>query len=70
MIQQLRKAGNSFAVTVPKEVVERNGWKEGQLLDVELTELEVRPKMSPEVQAAFDATEEDAAPAMEYLASR
>ena len=70
MIQQLRKAGNSFAVTVPKEVVERNGWKEGQLLDVELTELEVRPKMSPEVQAVFDATWEDTAPALEYLASR
>ena len=70
MIQQLRKVGNGYAVMVPKDVVERNGWKEGQLLDVEFTELEIRPEMSPEVQAAFDATEDDAAPAMRYLASR
>ena len=35
--QQLRKVGNSYVVTVPKEEVERRGWHEGQLLALQLT---------------------------------
>ena len=46
--QQLRKSGNSYVVTVPKELVERNGWQEGQLLGVEFTPLQVRPVLRPE----------------------
>ena len=30
--QQLRKVGNSYVVTIPKDEVERRGWQEGQLL--------------------------------------
>ena len=41
--QQLRKVGNSYVVTVPKDEVERRGWQEGQLLALQLTALEVRP---------------------------
>jgi antitoxin component of MazEF toxin-antitoxin module len=52
--QQLRRSGNSYVVTVPKEEVERNGWQEGQLLAVELTPLEVRPVLRPELRKAID----------------
>jgi antitoxin component of MazEF toxin-antitoxin module len=55
MIQQrLRKAGNSYVVTIPKEEVERNGWKEGQLLAIDLTPLDVRPVLRPELRQAID----------------
>jgi antitoxin component of MazEF toxin-antitoxin module len=55
MIQQrLRRSGNSYVVTVPKELVEHNGWREGQLLAVEFTPLEVRPVLRPELRKAID----------------
>ena len=57
MIQQrLRKVGNSFVVTIPKEEVERRGLREGQLLAVEVHPLEVRPVLSPELREAFEAS--------------
>ena len=52
--QQLRKVGNSYVVTVPKEEVERRGWQEGQLLAVQLTELEVRPVLGDDLREAID----------------
>jgi antitoxin component of MazEF toxin-antitoxin module len=52
--QQLRRFGNSYVVTIPKEEVERNGWQEGQLLAIELTPLEVRPVLRPALREAID----------------
>ena len=57
MIQQtLRKAGNSYVVTIPRADVERLGLKEGQLLAIEVTPLEVRPVLRPALRAAFEAS--------------
>ena len=68
--QQLRKVGNSFVVTVPKEEVERRGWQEGQLLAVELTEMELRPALRPELRQILDAGWERNEAALRYLADR
>jgi antitoxin component of MazEF toxin-antitoxin module len=54
--QQLRKVGNSFVVTIPKEEVERQGLHEGQLLGIEVTPLEVRPVLRPDLREAFEAS--------------
>lgn len=55
MIQQkLRKVGNSYVVTIPKEEVDRRGLKEGQLLAVDIQPLEVRPTLSPDLREAFE----------------
>ena len=70
LLQQLRKSGNSYVVTVPKEVVESNGWEEGQFLSIDLTAVELRPMMSPEVAAAFEEVKKISGPAMRYLADR
>jgi antitoxin component of MazEF toxin-antitoxin module len=43
--QRLRRSGNSYVVTVPREEVERNCWQEGQFLSVDLTPLELRPEL-------------------------
>jgi len=51
---KLRKSGNSFIVTVPKEEVERLQLAEGQTVSVEVRPVEVRPKLSPELRAWFD----------------
>lgn len=68
--QQLRKTGNSFVVTVPKEEVERRGWQEGQLLAVQLTEVELRPVMGDDLRDAIDERWERNEEALRYLAGR
>ena len=68
--QQLRKVGNSYVVTVPKEEVERRGWQEGQLLALQLTELEVRPVLGDDLREAIEERWERNEEALRYLAGR
>ena len=68
--QQLRKSGNSYVVTIPKEEVERRGWKEGQLLAIQVTELELRPVLGPELQTIVDELLDEHEEALRYLADR
>jgi putative addiction module antidote len=68
--QQLRKTGNSYVVTVPKEEVERRGWQEGQLLAVQLTELKIHPVLRPELQELVDDLIDEHDDALRYLAER
>ena len=68
--QQLRKVGNSYVVTVPKDEVERRGWHEGQLLALQLTALEVRPVLRPELQEIVDELLDEHEDALRYLAGR
>ncbi len=68
--QQLRKVGNSYVVTIPKEEVERRGLREGQLLAVEIHPLEVRPVLTPELRDAFEASWAHNEAGLRYLAER
>jgi putative addiction module antidote len=68
--QQLRKAGNSYVVTIPKDVVESNGWQEGDLFAVQLTPLEVRPTLRPVLQKIADENWEKYEDVYRYLADR
>jgi antitoxin component of MazEF toxin-antitoxin module len=68
--QQLRKVGNSYVVTIPKDEVERRGWQEGQLLAVQLTALEVRPVLGDDLREAIEERWERNEEALRYLASR
>ena len=68
--QQLRKVGNSYVVTVPKEEVERRGWQEGQLLALQLTALEVRPVLGDDLRDAIEERWERNEEALRYLAGR
>ena len=68
--QQLRKVGNSYVVTVPKDEVEQRGWQEGQLLAIQLTALELRPVLRPELQKIVDELLDEHEDALQYLAER
>jgi antitoxin component of MazEF toxin-antitoxin module len=71
MIQQkLRRTGNSYVITIPKEEVERRGLTEGQLLAVEIQPLEIRPVLSPDVAEAFEASWRRNERGYRYLAGR
>ncbi len=68
--QHLRKAGNSYVVTIPKEEVEREGWQEGQFLEVQVNALETRPVLSRDLQASVDRLIDEHEDALRYLAGR
>jgi antitoxin component of MazEF toxin-antitoxin module len=67
---KLRKSGNSFIVTVPRNEIERLGLREGQIVSVEVHPVEVRPTLTPDVRAAFDASWERNEAGYRYLAGR
>ena len=67
---KLRKSGNSFIVTVPREEVDRLQLREGQTVIVEVRSVEVRPVLTPELQATFDKVFDRAEPGLRYLADR
>jgi antitoxin component of MazEF toxin-antitoxin module len=68
--QQLRKAGNSYVVTIPKDEVEREGWQEGQFLEVQVNALEFRPVLRSELRETVDRLIDEHEDALRYLASR
>jgi hypothetical protein len=71
IVQRLRKRGNSYSLTVPKEEVERRGWVEGQWLGFMPVEVDIHPRMRPEVQEAFDRTwDDETESALRYLKDR
>jgi antitoxin component of MazEF toxin-antitoxin module len=65
--QKLRKVGNSYVVTIPKDEVLRRGLKEGQLLAVEVQPLDVQPRLRPELREAFEASRAEHEAAYRYL---
>jgi hypothetical protein len=66
----LRKEGDDYVVTVPNDEVERRGWKEGQLLAVQFSEVEPRAMLSPELDAIVDDLLDEHEDALRYLAER
>jgi antitoxin component of MazEF toxin-antitoxin module len=68
MIQaQVRKSGNSFVVTIPKSEMERLGIMEGQMVALDITPLELKPRLRPEIAKVLDRTSDRAVPMMKYL---
>jgi antitoxin component of MazEF toxin-antitoxin module len=70
IVQTLRKVGNSFVVTVPKELVDQRHWVEGQRLALELTEVEERPKLPDDLRRIVEERWERNLPALRYLENR
>jgi antitoxin component of MazEF toxin-antitoxin module len=65
--QQLRKSGNSYIVTIPKDEVDRLGLREGQMIALDVTPLELKPVLRPELAEIVRRTSEMATPVMKYL---
>jgi antitoxin component of MazEF toxin-antitoxin module len=65
---KLRRSGNSFIVTVPREEIDRMGLHEGQLVIVEVRPAEVRPMLAADLREAFEIEMEQGAEALKYLA--
>ena len=66
--QRIRKVGNSYVVTLPRAEMERRHLREGDLVQLDVTPLEVRHRLPPDLQAAFDETWAEDQEAYRYLA--
>jgi antitoxin component of MazEF toxin-antitoxin module len=65
--QRLRRAGNSYVVTIPRAEIERLGISEGDLVAVTLQPVELRPVLTPELRAIAEASWERNQAAYRYL---
>src|SRR4051794_15236899 len=71
MIQQrVRKVGNSFVVTIPKDEAEKLHITEGQLVGIEFTALEVVPVLRPDLEQAWEESWRRNEAGYRYLADR
>lgn len=71
MIQaRIRKQGNSYVVTIPREEMERLDLHEGDLISFRPTKLETRAVLSPEMRTAMEASWERNEAVYRYLADR
>lgn len=68
--QKLRRVGNSYVVTIPREEVERQNLQEGDLVGVEVRKMQFWPELSPEVREAYERTWSAHEAAYRYLAER
>lgn len=68
--QKLRKVGNSYVVTIPKEEVENRGLREGQLLAVHVQPAEIRPVLSKELREILGESWDENEDGYRYLAGR
>jgi antitoxin component of MazEF toxin-antitoxin module len=55
---RIRKQGNSYVVTIPREEMERLDLHEGDQVAIQATKLETRAVLPPELQKAFDESRE------------
>jgi antitoxin component of MazEF toxin-antitoxin module len=51
MITTIRRSGNSFVIRVPREEMERAGVKPDEHVLVEIRPIEIRPRLTPGLEA-------------------
>jgi antitoxin component of MazEF toxin-antitoxin module len=68
--QKLRKVGNSFVVTIPKEEVERLKASEGQLLALSVQRAEMRTVLDDDIREQFEESWKRNEAGYRYLSNR
>lgn len=68
--QRLSKIGNEFVVVIPDQEVERNGWREGQWLELQVNAVNEASGMPEDLRQALDERWERNEKALRYLADR
>jgi putative addiction module antidote len=53
-MQKVRKVGNSYVVTIPREVMENQDLQEGDTVALEVRKVDYRLHMNPDVRAALE----------------
>lgn len=69
MIGTLRKSGGSVVVTIPREELERAGVREGDMVEVQIRPVEVRPRLTPNLERSLRIELANGREALNYLGS-
>jgi antitoxin component of MazEF toxin-antitoxin module len=67
VIGTLRRNGNSIVVTIPPEELERIGAAAGDLVDIEIRPVDVRPRLTPELEAMLQVELKNGREALDFL---
>jgi antitoxin component of MazEF toxin-antitoxin module len=67
VIAALRKNGNSIVVTIPREELERVGAREGDMVEVQIRPVDIRPRLTPALETALKIELENGREALDYL---
>ena len=68
--QKVRKSGNSYVVTIPREEMEARGIHEGDQLAIDVQKVEIRPALAPDVREALEKSWARNQAGYRYLAKR
>ncbi len=68
--QTVRKAGNSLAITIPKEEVERLGLQEGDIVALQLNRVRVEVELPADIRSHAQQSLREHADAYRILADR
>ncbi len=69
MLVKLRRSGNSFVVTIPPDEVERAGVHEGEMVDLHIRPVDIRPRLTPDLEEILAIELVNGRQALEYLGS-
>lgn len=67
-MQRLQRHGDSYFVPIPKDIIERLGFREGDTVMVDVTAAAPESPFSPEDQRRIDRILEESQEALRYLA--
>lgn len=70
LTQTVRKAGNSLAVTIPKEEVERLGLREGDIVALQINRVRIEVDLPADIFGHAQQSLRDHAAAYRILADR
>ena len=70
IVGKIRKVGNSFVVTIPKEVADTLQIEEGDMVTMDIRKAEVRPVLRPDLRKIAEASWERNKKGYQYLAGR
>jgi hypothetical protein len=68
--QQLRKDGDTYIVAIPQDEVEQRGFHEGQLVAIQVSEIEESTILTPGLKAIVNELVVEHEDALRYLADR
>jgi antitoxin component of MazEF toxin-antitoxin module len=70
IVQKIRRSGNSYIVTIPREELERQGLSEGEMAIIEVRAAEIRPKLPPRLRALAEQSWQEHETAYRKLAEK
>ncbi len=70
IVQKIRRSGNSYIVTIPREELERQGLSEGEMAIIEVRAAEIRPRLPSRLRTLAEQSWQEHETAYRKLAEK